>query len=106
MSRHDIFALSIFAETNVCSSVRNGISVDFDVRFRCLEFFRMEDVEYGARVVNWWEWEFIIGEIHSLIHLEHIVYSLGKGDVLKSFEMIKYILGGHIFMGHFQRDHH
>lgn len=106
MGRYDVFTLSLFAETDVGPSVRSGVSIDLNVSMGSLKLLGVKYVEDGAWVVNGREWEFIIGEVHALIHLKHVMDSLGEGDMCEALEVIKHVLSRHVLVSHFQGNHY
>jgi hypothetical protein len=97
---HQVHAFPLLTETHVGPPVGDGISVHLDVSGRGLKLLRVQDVEDGAGVVDGREGEFIVGEVHSLILLEHVMDCLGEGNMLKPFKVVEHVLCSHVLMSH------
>jgi hypothetical protein len=92
-------------EMAICSAVGGWEGVYFDAGFGGLELFGMEDIEDGARVMDGWEWEFVVIIVHYLELLKHVVDCLSERDLFIGFEVVNYLLSCHVFMCDFQRNH-
>lgn len=115
MSCYEIGALDYFwrvfgvHEMAIGSAIWSWEGIYFDTSLGGLEFFRMEDIEDSAGIMDGWEGEFIIIVVHDLELLKHIVNCLGERNLLVGFEVVDYLLGCHVFMcdlegNHNQRD--
>jgi len=107
MSCDDVMTLNDFRrifgvnKMTISSTVRRGEGIDFNTSFGGLEFFRMEDIEDSARIMDWREGELVVIEIHYIKLLKHIIDCFGKMNLLIGFKVIDYLLSCHILVGDF-----
>ena len=87
-------------EPDVSPTVADWSCVNFYLGLFGLELVRVEDVVYGAGIVDRRIFHFICIIVHFLVLFKHIVAGFGKGDVFLIIEVIKNILSCYILMSH------
>ena len=66
----------------------------------------MQDIEYGAGIMNRRVFEFVIFKVQVLIDDKHVMNGLSKWNMGRSFEVTEHLRSGFVLVSYFQRNHH